>query len=184
MGSSCSIGQAGFSISNKWPHVAVVGINPKRNEWNHGQLTEIRLDALLLGDKEIIPPDKIPSEQRFIGKDFKLFKLRDPWVVQEQAQREKVKTYIISLAKNLRLNLTSGRTWPQNGLPCNITALGKTRNNPFWFDQTRVDISIEMVEPLLRTDLTSAERAVDTFRLASTILHETTVCYEDESPIL
>jgi hypothetical protein len=39
----------------------------------------------------------------------------------------------------------------------------------------QVSIATVLIEPLLRSDLTDAERATDTFRLMATILHETAV---------
>lgn len=38
-----------------------------------------------------------------------------------------------------------------------------------------MDIAIEMLQPLLRTDLTDAERISNTFRIAATVIHETAV---------
>jgi hypothetical protein len=146
-------------------------------------LTRVRLDALILGKREVIPQDEIPAERTWIGKEFERFRLRNPPVVSDEAQRERVQTYISSLARNIRFILISGRTWPQTGLPAPEILLGKTRGNTIIFEHTKVYVAIETVEPLLRTDLTPAERAVDTFRLASIILHETVVCIKEEDGV-
>lgn len=39
-------------------------------------------------------------------------------------------------------------------------------------DNVAIFIAIEYVEPLLKTDVTAAERKLDIFRLAVTLLHE------------
>jgi hypothetical protein len=141
----------------------------------------IRLDALILGPRETIHLDQIPREQRFVNKEFKRFKLRPPWVVQHAEQRKEVQDKLHSIAKNLELGLLSGHNRLQNSLPNNVGFLGKTQYNINYFDKTKIIVAMEMVEPLLRKDLNPAERAVDTFRLASIIAHETAVRHSPEN---
>lgn len=62
------------------------------------------------------------------------------------------------------------------GLPYTngVLYFGRCTKNPF--DGTcRVDLSLEALEPLLRNDLTPAERLLDTFRVAAILLHEVCV---------
>jgi hypothetical protein len=62
-----------------------------------------------------------------------------------------------------------------------VGLLGKTQYDINYFDKTKILVAMETVEPLLRKDLNPAERAVDTFRLASIIAHETAVRYSPEN---
>jgi hypothetical protein len=78
-------------------------------------------------------------------------------------------------AGQVDIQFQSGHTKHRNGLPSKGFTDGRTVPKRLNGGRVRLQISYELVEPLLRSDLTSAERAVDTFRLACTLLHESAV---------
>jgi hypothetical protein len=137
-------------------------------------LISVRIDGLLFGQLEPIPRGQIPDEQDFHNRKFYRIRLRRLEVIK--AQRGRVLEKLIEVAKNVELGLVSGFNDTMTGMPesSGIT-LGKTFFNMTWYDKTKIFVAIEMVEPLLRTDLTVAEHAVETFRLASIITHEIAV---------
>jgi hypothetical protein len=136
-----------------------------------------RWDALVSGDKKIIPPESIPHEGNFKGHEYKRFKLRQPWVTAQATERQKVQDRFLSASRKLEIRIMSGYNSLETGLPCGGFFVGRTNPNIEWFDQTKFTIALELIEPLLRSDLNPAERAVDTFRLAVMIIHETAVCW-------
>jgi hypothetical protein len=138
---------------------------------------DFRLDGLLFGRREQIQRSEIPKDEQYASKIYQRFIARPPSVVQHQKERDKVQDKLLSVAKNVEWSLMSGHNQPLNGLPSDMVYLGITRPQPMWYEKTSIIIAIEMVESLIRTDLTKAERAIETFRLASVISHEIAVQY-------
>lgn len=158
--------------------MALVYINIRKYHIPYCWLTRIRLDALVSGQQEPILQHEVPNRPLYRRRQYRRFRLRHPRLAQQDTERAKVQNRLLSIAKILKLGLMSGHNMPLNGLPDDNTIfLGKTMYNPSVYDKVRMFVAIELVEPLLRTDLNPAERATDTFRLASLLVHETAVRY-------
>ena len=104
--------------------------------------------------------------------------MRPPTICQQEKERRRAQQRLAALAENVDFFLVSGKNDPRNGLPsdpqgfmCGVTMHNDERRS----SHTIVNIAFEMVDTLLRTDLTSAERMVEVFKLATTLLHESTV---------
>lgn len=138
---------------------------------------DFRLDGLLFGPREPIPRSEIPNRGEFASQQYQRFRARRLSVVQSQEERNKVQDKLLSVAKNVEWSFMSGYNQPLNGLPNSMVYLGVTQPQPMWYEKTSIIIAIEMVESLIRMDLTTAERAIETFRLASVMCHEIAVQY-------
>lgn len=131
-----------------------------------------RWDTLLFGRYEEVM-DGIPNE--FKGQLLRLKPNLDRATLdydQHQKQfQELLKHY------QIEYHLISGWTNASTGLPNNPRrgswkhATTKEPLSPM-SNRIEVYISYELLEPLLRSDLTAAERKIDTFRFMVTLLHE------------
>lgn len=82
------------------------------------------------------------------------------------------------IADHIEFSLYSAYTSSHNGMPIPGFCYGITRGpRNIMNNKAEINIGYELVQPLLRDDseYTDAERTVDNFRLATTMLHETTV---------
>jgi hypothetical protein len=118
----------------------------------------------------------VPEEDR--SCTYEKFRVRPPTICQQDQERRRAQDKLRALASNVDFFLVSGLNDPRNGLPsdprgfmCGLTMHNDERKT----GHTIVNIALEMVETLLRTDLTSAERMIGVFKLATTILHESIV---------
>lgn len=133
------------------------------------------MDAIFFGQREPIPMSEIPDEGKYHNRRYQRIRCRRPDVVR--AERERVLLRLRNIAKNLELGFMSAGANSTNGLPDGKDAhtLGRTVFNTQWYSKTKILVAIEMVEPLLRTDLTVAEHTIEIFRLASILTHEVAV---------
>lgn len=106
------------------------------------------------------------------------FKIRHPYIAQNLVTKQRLKRFFLKASENIIFTLSSGHNDFDTGLPLGpgrfmygCSYMGK----PGVFPKARVIISFELLEALMRTDLTPAERAIENYRLANTMIHETAV---------
>ena len=85
-----------------------------------------------------------------------------------------VQDAIIRAASKIRMALTSGYTNTETLVPKRRQYTYASMKEDFFQGFTKINLSIELLEPLLRNDLTGAERMSLQFRVASTVIHEST----------
>ncbi|KAL2074475.1 hypothetical protein VTL71DRAFT_8253 [Oculimacula yallundae] len=138
-------------------------------------------DALIAGEHKKIPSVYVPEPYK--NSTYLNFKLRDPVVAGSPEEQAHIQTFFRSICKHVDLSFGSGRAVhggmakarliPPEMFRDGKHAYGTTGSISRYFDTVRVSLAFELAEPLLRDDLTSAERAVDLFRFAATLVHET-----------
>jgi len=121
-------------------------------------------------------------KKEFRKQEYHKFLLRDPIKPGNLAAQIRINEKLEQTVKCTRFHIRDAMAADTSGLPDPMdrgqAALGTARKMSYIADDQGwvwVGLSFSLIEPLMRTDLTSAERAVDTFRLASTLLHETAV---------
>lgn len=121
-------------------------------------------------------------KKEFRKNTYQKFLLRDPIKPGNWAAQNRIDEKLKQIVKSTRFVIRDGIAADTSGLPDpqdrGQVVLGSARRFEYIEDHQGwvwVGISFSLIEPLMRTDLTSAERAVDTFRLAATLLHETAV---------
>lgn len=122
--------------------------------------------------------DEDDDEDDDEGPKYSRFTAQESWKAFQA--RHTIQQKFEEAAKRIKFHLTSG--W------CNTIGLPGTGKDgafthamtmPLECDPSKeivIDVGYEMLESLLRTDLTPAERALDTFHIACTLLHELAVC--------
>jgi len=125
----------------------------------------------------VIDPTTMPKEYR--DRKYSKFSRRDP-SKPGSADAQKVIDYRLNrMVRSTRFFIRDVSVHDVSGLPQSRGgSWGVTRRLEYLEEDqgpVQVSLAISLIESLLRTDLTSAERAVDTFRLAATLLHETAV---------
>jgi hypothetical protein len=127
-----------------------------------------------------VPQSDIPPQFHQYTNGYERFTLREPAVYGQKDEVYKLGDDLLWCASQINFQLVSAYSHIENGMP---------RRSGFQYGccvdpkvamngRTMVYIGYELIEPLLRrgTKYTDAERMVDNFRLACTVLHETTVC--------
>ncbi len=122
------------------------------------KMNERRLDALLFGQRREVDPARNPHPDIC---DLEIFHQRP--VKQRTGQREadKLREVLKDMAKHLKLRLTSGCCEEDNSLPREDFHFARAITTPRLYNgkwQLRIFVSIEFLQPLLRNDLTPAER--------------------------
>jgi len=117
----------------------------------------------------------VPKE--FRHNPYSKFRLRDPVKLATSEVQEFIRGKLDRVARKTRFYIKDGWAKDMNGYPdLKGFCYGTTRRLEYLVTAPiQVSIASMLVEPLLRNDLTDAERATDTFRLMATILHETAV---------
>ncbi|KUJ20903.1 uncharacterized protein LY89DRAFT_715211 [Mollisia scopiformis] len=91
-----------------------------------------------------------------------------------ETAQQKLQTQFLQAADVIEWCLHSGRTEIDSGIPhaTGGGAYGTTSEPVLLQPKIRIHITYELFEPLMTMQLNKAERALDTFRAASTIVHE------------
>ena len=131
-----------------------------------------RWDALFNGDYEFIEED-IPVEWR----SGQLLGFKPSSSLRPDAAR--LQHDIMKVSGKINFELYSGWTKPNTGLATKLPdgECGYGRTSLDMTGGTNVFIGFELLEALMRDDLTSAERKLDVYRVTSVLLHEICVCY-------
>ncbi|KAJ5041224.1 uncharacterized protein L3040_005772 [Drepanopeziza brunnea f. sp. 'multigermtubi'] len=128
-------------------------------------------DALFFGDYHDIPSHrKGPQHQ---SKRLKSFHTRPLHIREQPMERGRVDAQFRVAAQAIRFRIWSGYTNYATGLAikepwvCGATSWELSSNN------IRINIALELIQPLLSAQLNAAERMACQFRIASTLVHET-----------
>jgi hypothetical protein len=138
-----------------------------------------RFDALLEGEWDVIPDDNLPPEFQHRGEyeRWRSFKPRAPETAFQA--RRSVQERFARVADHVEFHFISIRGGTDSGVVSDYAAYARGIMFGIGHYPSRatavISISYELFEPLLRTDLTAAERAVQTFIFALTLFHETCV---------
>lgn len=130
--------------------------------------------AFIEGEYQPIDPTRLPARDQGITGLETFSHTGDPFDINFSARLENfLRNY------NISYHLINGWDDPWTGLDrgnwmCALTT-------PIFLDRKRdrieIYVSYEMLEPLLRTDLTIAESSIDRFRFVATLMHEVTVVF-------
>lgn len=129
-----------------------------------------RWEALFNGEYEFIE-DNIPDMWKG-GKLLRFQPSYGPLRDEQQLQRD-----ILDISDKIGLSLHSGLTYEGSGCPLEAGefTFGVTVRDRA--GEIRIYIALEILECLMRDELTPAERKLEIFRVAVTLLHETAVRY-------
>lgn len=127
-----------------------------------------------------VKSDRISEEDRRLYNDTTRSKLWNAVPLPHETARspsmiDAVKRNLLSLAGQIEFDITSCKIEPLTGI---VRPHGKAYGEATEYEHNRkpvVFIPLEMIAPLLREDHNAAERNLDIFRVAQTLLHETCV---------
>lgn len=118
----------------------------------------------------LIPIDPRRMDPKDAGKILFSFHAKYPCTVSELDIQKK----LLQAARHIKFKLTSGYTQNYTGTVTSDTwGNGVTDDDPVIPNLFWACISLEELQPLLRPDLTDAEKQIVIFRCATTIVHET-----------
>lgn len=134
-------------------------------------LTQPRWDTLLYGQIDRLPLDVVPDE----AKPNNLCRLnpRPPEFAHDPAELERAQMLFERISANIEFHLGSERREPHTALERPWRVLAETVSQ--YDGPTIIWFSTEILEPLLSPNITTAERMLCHFRVASTVIHEFTV---------
>lgn len=137
-------------------------------------------DALLLGQITEIPFFEFDPGTKYKTRParerYRRLHLRDPGMAGSEEGKAASRDQLDAITKDIEFGLTSGyfdgsftikRAMRWN---CGVTSSEGV------YSKARVDLSIEILEPLLRDDTTMAETMANRWIVVVTLLHETAVC--------
>ncbi|KAG4027309.1 hypothetical protein MFRU_031g00570 [Monilinia fructicola] len=123
------------------------------------------LDALLNGRSEAVPnsPKGLKLQRFFSRRHGERINHCSPEIIERTIQ---------DLTSRVVLGFHSGYEDVATGLPRSRTSRNAITRNHTVYDRIEVLISIELAQPLLRIDLTDAEKMGNRLRVATTLVHE------------
>lgn len=141
----------------------------------------IRWDALLLSQYELIDHQEFqPPTEKFENKDYARFKLCPPFLSQGSDARTQLQEQFLAVADNIMFRLNRCRADNISGMPQPAEEITITHGvtyppDPLAGNRTVVSIAFEVVEAMMSPNLTPTEQALENFRFAVIILHESVV---------
>ena len=136
---------------------------------------ENRFDALFFGDYRRIPPDDLPLDHK--AEVYGRFFRRGMDVTSKQSSVNALHQKLQEVCGKIDLHFRSGHLDFNRSLPEADMSFthGETFGRGGGWTRTKLTVSFELAEPLLDNRITAAERMLNTFLLAQTILHESVV---------
>ncbi len=116
----------------------------------------LRLDALFNGSFRSIAEHRIPPEHEH--HTLVSFHQRPVQIRNAPSAIAQLNGQILAAAKNIRFRLISGYTNCNSGLVVKEKFHFAEIQNEIYSDFVRINIAVELLQPLLRNDLTGAER--------------------------
>lgn len=140
--------------------MAVVGFKFRMFGYFYSITLPNRWDALFNGSYNRVKLFRIPPEYRHMA--LLTFHARSPNIQASEQARNQLTNDILEIHEDIRFGFFSGYTNPLTHLPrsrdkINKYIFGSTNTVPFE-DHTKVWIAVELLQPLLRHDLTDSER--------------------------
>lgn len=136
----------------------------------------VRWDALISGLYS--PIFSAEKGGQFPNKNFARFRRRPPHFAHTPEARARVQQLFLETSKKIICNIHCSRNRIENGLPGTTYTMGIVQQQNRWRGDgksTYLSIGFEQLEPLMSINLNPTERALEVFRLAVIILHETAV---------
>jgi len=138
-----------------------------------------RWNALFTGTYTMITLE----EKRRLGNEFDMnnyVRFRTRTGVETQEGRDRLRQEFTDLSKVVILSFRSGRATPESGLPNPKNPLNYylgTTHSPYIYQTpaTLVRLNFELLEPLMSMKLNPTERALEIFRIAAVLMHESAV---------
>jgi hypothetical protein len=136
----------------------------------------VRFDALIAGPRTFVEKENLADENKDDPPEqFKRFFTRSP-ILQATEAFEKIRDAFRNGGQKIFYTFGSGYI-DRRSFKVTEFLYGETIPSYLsMMDETICHISFEVVEPLLNSEITVAERMVNSFLLAETIVHETIVC--------
>lgn len=113
-----------------------------------------RFDVLFFGEREEIPQSELRDEYKGQQWQSRRFRYRDPQISGSEDAKKALEAKLLDASKNICIGFVNRGTISGNGMPSDHpNGYVSSWNNNIW-------LSIEMIAPTLKLNLTTGEKAL------------------------